>query len=338
MPTPSGSWREAYQDGQLGRALAAFNRLLERAPEDHEARFQRGLLALALAQPDLAAEDFSRVLAAEPDRERARYRRARALIRLGRHREALADLDFLLPKDPDDYALYVPAPQNRPRGPWRPRASPCRPGEGRSLLPKDPMTLNSQAWMLATGPIDQRDPERAVALARRAVALAPGRQMMLNTLGVALYRAGQYAEAISGPGAEPGRGERRVRRLRPVLPGDGPPPTGTRPRPAIVSTGPCDGGVSTRTCGAQNIPELTGFRAEAEAPSTPCCRHCRQTRLYRNTETCEVRKPLALRPSHISSAHLSRGKHGTRTSSVGAAILRHDGSGRAIRSSGPGSG
>src|SRR5262249_50307329 len=39
--------------------------------------------------------------------------------------------------------------------------------------------------------------ERAVALARRAVALAPGRQVSLNTLGVALYRAGQYAEAVS---------------------------------------------------------------------------------------------------------------------------------------------
>ena len=34
-------------------------------------------------------------------------------------------------------------------------------------------------------------------LARRAVALAPGQQLTLNTLGVALYRAGQYAEAIS---------------------------------------------------------------------------------------------------------------------------------------------
>ena len=34
-------------------------------------------------------------------------------------------------------------------------------------------------------------------LARRAVALAPGGQVTLNTLGVALYRAGQYAEAIS---------------------------------------------------------------------------------------------------------------------------------------------
>jgi tetratricopeptide (TPR) repeat protein len=57
--------------------------------------------------------------------------------------------------------------------------------------------LNELAWTAATRPIAQRDPERAVALARRAVELAPRSQFPLNTLGVALYRAGQYAEAIS---------------------------------------------------------------------------------------------------------------------------------------------
>ena len=70
------------------------------------ARFQRGLVALALAQPALAADDFDRVLAHEPDRDGARYRRAQALSRLGRHREALADLDKLIPKDPNNDALY----------------------------------------------------------------------------------------------------------------------------------------------------------------------------------------------------------------------------------------
>ncbi len=66
-----------------------------------------------------------------------------------------------------------------------------------SLLPNDPTPLNGAAWEFATGPIRKRDPERAVALARRAVALAPGQQLTLNTLGVSLYRAGQYAEAIA---------------------------------------------------------------------------------------------------------------------------------------------
>ena len=42
-----------------------------------------------------------------------------------------------------------------------------------------------------------RDPEQALVLARKAVALTPGTAIYLNTLGVAQYRAGQYAEAIA---------------------------------------------------------------------------------------------------------------------------------------------
>jgi uncharacterized protein HemY len=41
----------------------------------------------------------------------------------------------------------------------------------------------------------KRDPDRALALARQAVALARDQSLYLNTLGVALFRAGQYAEA-----------------------------------------------------------------------------------------------------------------------------------------------
>jgi tetratricopeptide (TPR) repeat protein len=57
--------------------------------------------------------------------------------------------------------------------------------------------LNNLAWELATGPAHLRDPERAVSLARKAVARSSGTAIYLNTLGVALYRTGQYAEAIA---------------------------------------------------------------------------------------------------------------------------------------------
>jgi serine/threonine protein kinase/WD40 repeat protein/tetratricopeptide (TPR) repeat protein len=188
---------EAYQEtGNLAGALAVFSRLLERAPEDRDARFQRGLLALALAQPEVAAEDFSGILAAEPDLERARYRRVQALTRLGRHREALADLEILIPKYPADDVLYhLRAIVREALG--DPNQARADREKATSLLLNDPMALNNRAWILATGPIEKRDPERAVALARRAVELAPGQQMSLNTLGVALYRVGQCAEVVS---------------------------------------------------------------------------------------------------------------------------------------------
>jgi tetratricopeptide (TPR) repeat protein len=188
---------EAYKEtGNLAGALTVFSRLLERTPEDRDARFQRGLLALALARPEVAADDFSRILAAEPELGRARYRRAQALIRLGRHREALADLDILIPKAPQDYALYqFRSIVRKALGDREPARADRE--KAMALLPKDARPLNEWAWTYATGSIDQRDPERAVTLARRSVELAPGQQMSLNTLGVALYRAGQYAEAVS---------------------------------------------------------------------------------------------------------------------------------------------
>ena len=173
----------------------AYGRLLERDLENHEARFQRGLVALAFAQPGVANDDFSRILSAEPNLDRARYRRAQALIRLGRHREALADLDVLFEKDPNDYALYEHRGIIHEAKGDHEQARAAR-EKASSLLLKDPLVLNNRAWNHAAGPIAQRDPERAVVLARQAVALAPHARLALNTLGLALYRTGQYADAI----------------------------------------------------------------------------------------------------------------------------------------------
>jgi hypothetical protein len=55
---------------------------------------------------------------------------------------------------------------------------------------------NGLAWLLATAPPPHRRSDEAVDHARRAVELAPDERMYFNTYGVALYRAGRYAEAI----------------------------------------------------------------------------------------------------------------------------------------------
>jgi serine/threonine protein kinase/tetratricopeptide (TPR) repeat protein len=62
---------------------------------------------------------------------------------------------------------------------------------------EDPALCNNVAWFLATAaePRD-RDPARAVALARVAVEKAPKNGGYWNTLGVALYRAGEWDAAI----------------------------------------------------------------------------------------------------------------------------------------------
>jgi serine/threonine protein kinase/WD40 repeat protein len=59
------------------------------------------------------------------------------------------------------------------------------------------LVCNNLAWTLATGPAADRDPARALTLARRAVELAPDEANYLNTLGVALYRAARLEEAVT---------------------------------------------------------------------------------------------------------------------------------------------
>jgi eukaryotic-like serine/threonine-protein kinase len=255
---------EAYQEsGKLAGALAAFGRLLERTPDDRDARLQRGLVALALGKPDLAMEDFSRVLAVEPDLDRARYRRAQALTRLGRHREALADLDILISKDPDKYALHELRGTVREALGDHEQARADK-DKASSLLPKDPTPLNEAAWTYATGPFVKRDPELAVALARQAVALAPGVQLTLNTLGVALYRAGQYAEVISvlERSLAAGKGEFDAFDLFFLAMAHHKLGHASQARACFERA--VRWWAKQKNLPAQYVPELTGFRAEAE--------------------------------------------------------------------------
>jgi hypothetical protein len=57
--------------------------------------------------------------------------------------------------------------------------------------------LNDRAWELLTGPAGQRDPAQALRLIEQAVKQAPKDSYLLNTLGVAQYRNGQYAPAVA---------------------------------------------------------------------------------------------------------------------------------------------
>ncbi len=55
---------------------------------------------------------------------------------------------------------------------------------------------NHLAWLLLTGPKELRDPAAALPLARKAVELAPEQSLHQNTLGVALFRTEQIADAV----------------------------------------------------------------------------------------------------------------------------------------------
>jgi tetratricopeptide (TPR) repeat protein len=188
---------ETYlQTNDLAAARTALDRHLARSADDLDARYQRGLIALGLGHLQAAAKDFTRGLEADPARTEIRYRRAQTWLRLGRFQDALTDIDMLIRSYPE----YAPALE--------------RPGETHESLGHDeealadlkragempsgdPAQANNLAWKLATGPPLLRDPKLALSLARKATEEAPGTAVYLNTLGVAQYGAGRYAEAVT---------------------------------------------------------------------------------------------------------------------------------------------
>src|SRR5262249_21424523 len=67
-----------------------------------------------------------------------------------------------------------------------------------ALAPPHAQPHNGLAWILATcADARLRDPRLAVALAKRAVQLAPRNPNYSNTLGAAHYRAGEWKDAIA---------------------------------------------------------------------------------------------------------------------------------------------
>ncbi len=165
-----------------------------------------------LEQNAVPAEDLvarsTELLKTRPDDRESLHQRGHALIRLGRFDSALADLSAASARRPLDAHLkaaggfclfklkrYAPALDQLES------AFQTDPQAVRAILYVNPFVsakdVKNLAWKLATGPERQRDPALAVRLAAFAVALAPDVASSYNTLGVALYRTGEFTDAIT---------------------------------------------------------------------------------------------------------------------------------------------
>jgi serine/threonine protein kinase/WD40 repeat protein len=153
--------------------------------------------------PDVRVGRYTAQLKANPGDVEALHQRGHALLELHRQGEALADFTTALARRPDDAHLRafrgVCLLDVKRYGPAL--------DEFEHVLRTDPQMLraigdlarfcNLQAWRLANAQAGERAPAPAVRLARLAVALAPEDSRHVNTLGVALYRAGSDAEAVA---------------------------------------------------------------------------------------------------------------------------------------------
>jgi tetratricopeptide (TPR) repeat protein len=171
-PAPLQVMGRVYmQRGESATALAAFDRALARRPDAVPLMLDR---ASALSQ----ARRWDEALAQLRDAEAAAPRSADVATRIG-------DVNLGAKRHADAERAYRRAIE---------------------LAPSSPVPLNNLAWLLAT---EGGDTKEAVALARRAVSLAPDNWSLQDTLGWAERAAGnlEAAEAALrratelGPGA-----------------------------------------------------------------------------------------------------------------------------------------
>jgi Flp pilus assembly protein TadD len=188
---------------RLGRqpeeATTLWRRALHRYPGDFWINFELGhVLCFDLGQPRvMIGIGYLRAAAAiRPDSPAAHNNLGNALRVAGDLEGATAELRQALALDPMlvfihsnlGVALMI-------RGDHRGAIAEFR--EALALDGQDPDALNNLAWILATCADPRlRDPEKAVAMARRAVALRPTNRGDWNTLGAAYYRHGEWKEAV----------------------------------------------------------------------------------------------------------------------------------------------
>jgi WD40 repeat protein len=148
--------------------------LLALNPFNREAYYQRGRAYGRMKEPQKAVADYNLFLALTPPEDKRRaevlFRRSNNYTALNQHAQALADLLQLAPLELEAFSTL------------------------RYELAK---TCNNTAWRLVTGPEKERDPAKALPLARKAVELAPDQWSYVNTLGVVYYRLGPYEPAIA---------------------------------------------------------------------------------------------------------------------------------------------
>jgi tetratricopeptide (TPR) repeat protein len=149
--------------------LGRYTERLRADSRDAEAYHHRAHAMAGLRRLPEAIDDLTRAIELRPDDAHLRSLRGAIALDLKRYEPAIADLEAALVLKPDQPSV-------------------------RARLA---LGCNNCAWELASHPGLRRDLDRALALARRAIELAPGQGLYLNTLGIAQYRADQYAEAIA---------------------------------------------------------------------------------------------------------------------------------------------
>jgi serine/threonine protein kinase/WD40 repeat protein/tetratricopeptide (TPR) repeat protein len=158
------------------------------------ALYSRAVAAFRMRRWDDAAADATRCLKTYAHEGKALLLRARACMALKRHEQAAADLTALIAKYPYS-AEYFRYRAECYQALGKPDLAATDQQKARRAAPHDAINLNNRAWLLVTGPVGTRDPQRALELICEAIAHRPDAAVVLNTLGVVQFRNGLYSQA-----------------------------------------------------------------------------------------------------------------------------------------------
>jgi eukaryotic-like serine/threonine-protein kinase len=174
-PTPRAPLRVTVDSGWVDapRTLVIQSMRLGLNPWDVEAYLQRGQAYHRVEKAQDAVNDFSTALALMPadhmSRAEALLYRSRSYRKLSRIAESRADIQRIAEED-------LPLPERL------------------SII--GGQECNNLAWYYVAGPEHERDPHKALPIARKALKLTPEDRNVMNTLGTVYYRLGQFPQAV----------------------------------------------------------------------------------------------------------------------------------------------
>ncbi len=184
-----------HRKHDLEGASAAFRSSIELDPDSARAVGRLGAVSLKLKHYEEAIAAFRRAIELDPQAATYRIDLGAALQRNGKLEEGIEVLKGAIELDPHSAdAHYILGLLLRDKDQEKEAIA-----EHRHAVEIDPSHHGAHvalAWQLATTDLeDLRDPEGALVHARKALELAPEDSNDWENLGIALYVAGEYAEA-----------------------------------------------------------------------------------------------------------------------------------------------
>jgi tetratricopeptide (TPR) repeat protein len=183
------------QHNETAAALRDFNRVIELNPGLAIAYRNRAELLAMLGRIDEALRDYTRAIEGQPDNAELYRARGSAWHRAGDFEQALADLNRAIELAPDADGFTQRGNVAAERGEFDRAIDDFR--RALAIDPKWAEAYRSLAWLHATCVDPQyRDPDQALAAARRAAELSPNDSFVLEALAAAYASAGTFDEAV----------------------------------------------------------------------------------------------------------------------------------------------